>query len=218
MLAGGGLRAFGDPPLARLQRHQVHALKRVAHDAPALAGGVLHDANEKQRQPAQLHVRTDAVLTEVEHRAQTQRPLQVAPAALDLVELLVGECQIGGGESLIGGAQEPLTVETLVTGDGGAVEAQPALLGAPEQAVECGPRAQRPDEFITAYTRPGVGARDLALEVGDEVAAHLAITRRRLRVVADDEALCAGAGPQAHLFDLEVTGYALVATGARERG
>src|SRR5665811_1227343 len=70
-LMGGALRALGDPPLARLQRHQVHALKLVAHDAPALTGGVLHDADQKQRQPAQLHVRTDAVLTEVEHRAQT---------------------------------------------------------------------------------------------------------------------------------------------------
>lgn len=66
---------------------------------------------------------TDAVLAEVEHRPQPKCPLQVAPTTLDLVELLVGDRQISGGEGLIGGTQEPRAVEALLSGDGGAVEA-----------------------------------------------------------------------------------------------
>src|SRR5665647_3439573 len=149
-LASGGQRTLGDPAFAGLQGDEVQALKLVADASPGLPGGVLDDADEEQCQPAEPRVGADAVLAVVEHRAQAQRPLHVAPAALDLVELPVGGGEVRCGERLIGGAQQPLAVEALVTFDGGAVEAQLALLGAPQQAVEGRPRAQRPDELVAA--------------------------------------------------------------------
>ena len=70
--------------------------------------------------------------------------------------------------------------------------AQVSRLGAPQQAVERGPRAQRPDELVAASAGPAVGARDLALESGDEVAAPLAVAFGGLGIVADDQALATG--------------------------
>src|SRR5690606_30044857 len=85
-LPRGDERALGHPPLGGLEGHEVHALELVAHAPPALAGGVLDDADEEQREPAELYMRADAVLAVVEDGAQAEGALQVAPAALDLVE------------------------------------------------------------------------------------------------------------------------------------
>jgi hypothetical protein len=53
-------------------------------------------------------VGADAVLAVVKHRPQPQRAGEVAPAALDRDELLVGGGQIIRGQGGVGGAQQPL--------------------------------------------------------------------------------------------------------------
>ena len=72
------------------------------------------DPDEQQRQPAQLDVGADAVLAVVEHRAQPERALHVAPAAFDGDQLLVGGGQVVGGQGEVGGAQQPLAVQVLL--------------------------------------------------------------------------------------------------------
>ena len=93
LLAGGSHRALGDAAVAGLESDQVHAVKLVADVAPGAAGLMLDGADEQERQPAQLDVGADAVFAVVEDRPQPQRAFDVPPAALYLVELLVG-----GGE------------------------------------------------------------------------------------------------------------------------
>jgi hypothetical protein len=52
---------------------QGHPVEFVAQVAPGVAGGILDDPDEQQRQPAQLDVGADAVLAVMEHRAQPER-------------------------------------------------------------------------------------------------------------------------------------------------
>jgi len=130
-LAGGRLRAPCDAALTCLEGHEVHALELVVNRAPSIAGRVLDDADQQQDELAELHVCADAVLAVVEDGPQTERPFQVASAALDPVELLAGGSQIGGRGALVGGAQQPLAVEAHLARCGGLLEAQEALLRAP---------------------------------------------------------------------------------------
>jgi hypothetical protein len=109
--------------------NQVQAVEFVADVAPGIVGGVLDDADEQQRQPAQLHMRADAVLAVAEHRAQPQRALHVPPAALDRDQLLVGGGEIVGGQREVGGAHQPLAVQVLLPLDRRVVDAeQPSSL------------------------------------------------------------------------------------------
>ena len=94
------------------------------------------DADEQQRQPAQLDVGADAVLAVVEHRAQPERALAVAPAAFDGEQLLVGGGEVVGGEGEVGGAQQPLAVQVGLAFDGGLVDAQQPGLGAAQVAAQ----------------------------------------------------------------------------------
>lgn len=75
MLAGGGCGALRDPAVGGGEGDQVHPVEFVAQVAPGVAGGGLGDADEKQRQPAQLDVGVDAVLAVVEDQPQPQRAL-----------------------------------------------------------------------------------------------------------------------------------------------
>ena len=72
----------------------------------------------------------DAVLAAVVGGAQLDRVLEIAPAALGLIERLVALGQVGRGQALIRGAQEELTVELGLARDGGAVDPQLAGRGA----------------------------------------------------------------------------------------
>ena len=63
-----GMREFGalgDGALAGGERDEVHAVELVADVAPAVCGLGLGDAQQQQRQPADLDVRLDAVLAAV---------------------------------------------------------------------------------------------------------------------------------------------------------
>jgi hypothetical protein len=64
-LAGCGLIRLGEGAVAGGQGEQGHAVQFVAQGAPGIGGGVLGDSDERQRQPAQLHVAADAVLAAV---------------------------------------------------------------------------------------------------------------------------------------------------------
>jgi hypothetical protein len=69
----------------------------------------------------------------VEHRAQVDGGLDgglgVAEAAFGLVEALVALGDVGGGQCLVGGAEQELAVEEGLPGYGGAVDAQLAAWG-----------------------------------------------------------------------------------------
>src|SRR4249920_38832 len=67
----------------------VEPVEVTAHGVPGVAGAGLDDADEQQREPAEHDVGADAFLEAVIDRAQVQDLLHVAPAALDLEELLV---------------------------------------------------------------------------------------------------------------------------------
>jgi hypothetical protein len=82
-----------------------------------------------RRQPTQLDVSADPVLTVMEHRPQTEGALHVAPATLDGQELLVGGGEVLGGEGDIGGAQQSLAVQVRLTFGSGGVDAQQPGLG-----------------------------------------------------------------------------------------
>ena len=71
-----------------------------------------------------LDVGADAVLAVVEHRAQPQRALEVAPAAFDGEQLLVGGGEVVGGQGGVGGAQQPLAVQVRLALDRGRVDAE----------------------------------------------------------------------------------------------
>src|SRR5579885_3508897 len=114
----------------------------------------------------------DAVLAVVEDRAEPKCPLQVPPAALDLRELLVAEAEVGGREAVVVGSEHELAVVACLGCDGGLVDAQLALSGSPEQAVEAGRGAQLADELVATLLGPLVGALDLSFQVGDEVGSH----------------------------------------------
>ena len=71
-MPGGERGALRDPAVFGGQGDQVQAVEFVAGVAPGVAGRVLDDPDEQQRQPAQLHVRADAVLAVVKHRSQPE--------------------------------------------------------------------------------------------------------------------------------------------------
>ena len=64
-LAVGQLGALGDGSRAGRKRDEVHAVQFVAEVAPRVAGLGLGDAEEQQREPAELDVGFDAVLAAV---------------------------------------------------------------------------------------------------------------------------------------------------------
>ena len=90
-LAGGELGALLAGAGGAGEGAQVYALQLVAEVAPGVVGLVLGDPDQQQRQPAEEHVRADAVFLAVVDRPQVQRGLHVAPGALDHKQLLVAE-------------------------------------------------------------------------------------------------------------------------------
>ena len=64
----------------------------------------------------------DAVLAVVEYRAQPERAFEVAPAAFDGEQLLVGGGEIVGGERGVGGTQQPLAVQVRLALDRGVAD------------------------------------------------------------------------------------------------
>ena len=207
-------RAFRDPALVGLEGDEVHAVELVAEVAPRVAGGVLRDADEQEREPAQLDMGADAVLAVVKDGTERERSLQVPPSPLDLGELLVGEGEVGRRERVVVGAEHELAVVAGLVGDRRAVDAELALGRATKEAVEAGGRSQLADELVASLLAPGVAALDPPLQVRDEVLAHSPVARGHLRVVADDEAAHPRPLADADLLHLQVAVDTVVATGA----
>ncbi len=111
-LPGGELAALGDGAFAGAEGDEVETVELVGDVAPRVADGHLGDAGEEEGEEAQLHVGADPFLLAVEDGAQVgDGGLHVPPAAFDLVEGLVAEGDVGGGEGLIRGPQQELAVE-----------------------------------------------------------------------------------------------------------
>ena len=145
------------------------------------------DPEEQQRQPAQLDVGADAVLAVVEDRAQPQGALDVAPAALDREQLLVGGGQVVGGERVVGGAQQPLAVQAGLALDGGLVDPQQPARGAAQEAAQPGLVLRLP---TSSSRRRSVQASEPSMrpsQVGDELVADQLVALGLLGVVADHE-------------------------------
>jgi hypothetical protein len=156
----------------------------------------------------------------VEHRAQPKRALEVAPAAFDGEELLVGGGEIIRGECRVGGAQQPLAVQVRLPLGGAVVDPQQPGGGAAQVAAQPGLGAQRSDEFVAAPRGPVIGANDQRLQVRDEVGADLLVALGLFGVVA----LPAGSGdvsaggpsfglgrPQSNMgFGVSLRGFRLV--------
>ncbi len=87
----------------------------------------LGDAAEQQRQEREQHVGADAVFFSVVDRAQVEDVLLVAPAVLDLDQLLVVDGDLVGGEVIVGGGEQELAIEVGVGLDLGAVDHEPAV-------------------------------------------------------------------------------------------
>ncbi len=65
-LACGGCGPSRDASLRGLHGDEVHAVQLVTDVAPGVAGAVLDDADDQQREPAELDVASDPVLAVVE--------------------------------------------------------------------------------------------------------------------------------------------------------
>jgi hypothetical protein len=108
----------------------------VADVAAGVTGAVLDHSHEQQPEPAELDVATDPVLTMVEDRAESERSLHVPPAPLHFEQLLVGESQIGRGQAVVTGTQQPLAVELRLVRDGRLVDAEPSVTETTDQSPQ----------------------------------------------------------------------------------
>jgi len=156
----------------------------------------------------------------VEHRAQPERAFEVAPAAFDGEQLLVGGGEIVGGERGVGGTQQPLTVQVRLAFDRGLVDPEQPGRGAPQVAAQPRLGLEAADEFVAAPRGPAIGAGDELGEVRDEVGADLPVALGLFGVVA----LPAGSGdvsaggpsfglgrPQSNMgFGVSLRGFRLV--------
>ena len=161
----------------------------------------------------------DATFAVREDRPAAGGPLQVPRSGLlALVELLVGGGLVGGGQGVVGGAEQELPVEAGLVRDGAPADPQLAVLGAPQQPEQGGGGAQLAGQLVAPLPGPVVCPGDLVVQVGEQVAADYLVAGGDLGVVADDEPLGAGAVAEADLFDLQVPGPGVVAPGTGERG
>src|SRR5665811_2265929 len=104
LLTGSEHGALRDVAFAGGEGDQVETVEFVADVAPGVAGGVLHDSDQQQGQPAQLDVGADPVLAIMEHGAQAEGAFHVTPASLDGEQLFVGRRQVLGREGEVGGS------------------------------------------------------------------------------------------------------------------
>src|SRR5687767_3973777 len=81
LLAVGGRGALRDAAVGGGEGDQVHAGEFVAQVAPGVAGAGFRGPDGQQRQPTQLDMGADTVLTVVVHGAQPEAGFAVAPAA-----------------------------------------------------------------------------------------------------------------------------------------
>src|SRR5260370_8723240 len=102
----------------------------------------------------------------VEDRPEPERPLQVPPPPCDLVELLVAVGEIGRGERVVRGPDEPFAIEVGVLADRRLVDAQLLVLGPPAEPGEAGGGAQLAAELAPALPRPLASPADPTLQLG----------------------------------------------------
>src|SRR3954447_20997339 len=69
LVPGGEGGTLGDLAVAGGEGDQMHPVELLAGVAPGVAGGVLHDADQHEGEPAELDVGADAVFAVVEDRA-----------------------------------------------------------------------------------------------------------------------------------------------------
>src|SRR6266567_533088 len=206
-LGGGDLGALAEGAGGAGEGADGDAAEVAAQVRPGVAAGVLGDAGEEKGEPAQDDVGADALFLAVVDRAQVDDLLHVAPAALDLEQLLISQGDVLGGHLRVGGAQQVLAVQVLLGLRPGGVDAQQPAGSGPQVPVQA--RFGRDDAAQLGALVPAelVRAVDQLLELGDQAGADGGVPLGALGVVADDEPLVLG---DPHLLDLEVAGDVLV--------
>src|SRR5680860_1281163 len=189
----------------------------VAQVAPGVVAGVLGDAGDQQREPAQQYVRPDALLELMPNGSKIEVELEISPPTFDFEQLLVAQRDVLGGQGRIRGAQQELAVELGVSGDGGPVDTKQPGLGGAQEPVVGGPGAQRPSELGALAGRQPVGAVDGGLKLLDDLAADGGVAFGLVGVAADDEPVTHRAVVEDDFLDLEVAGNRLVAALTLER-
>src|SRR4030095_9434505 len=126
------------------------------------------DSDQQQRQPAQQHVGADARFQPVVDRPQVDDLLEVAPAAVDLEQLLVAQRDVVGGEVGVAAAQQVLAVEVGLGLDGGLVDAQQPGGGDAQVAVQAGLGGDDPAQLCPLGCAQLVGAVDQLGQLGQE--------------------------------------------------
>ena len=121
-------------------------------------------------------------------------------------------------QRVVGGAEEELAVEALLVADRTFVEAQEAVGGPADEVIERGCGAQLADELVAALAWTSSSEPSIVPgQVGDEVLAYSAVSRRHLGVVTDAEALRSRPSPRRTSFTSQVAGDLVIAAGARQR-
>lgn len=149
----------------------MHAVELAPDVAPGVARRVLDHPAEEEPEP-ELDVGADALLVLVEDRSEPKCPLPVRPPAPYPVALLGGVGEVGRGEGVVGGVEEPLAVEVGVSGDRSLVDTQFVILGRPAEGGETWAGPELADGLVTALLAPLAAPGDALLQVGDEVRSH----------------------------------------------
>jgi hypothetical protein len=147
-------------------------------------------------------VGADAVLEAVVDGPQVDHLVQVAPAPLDLQQLLVAKRDVLCGQVGVAGAQQVLAVQALLGLDGPLVGAQQPTGGDAQEAVQAGLGGDDPAQFGLLGLRQRVGAGDQLLELGQQPGADGGVAVGLVGVVADDEPLVVG---DADFLDAQVS-------------
>jgi len=108
------------------ERDEVEALQLGRDPSPAVAALAFGDPDQEQREPADDHVRVDAVLEPVEDGPQLQGGLEVAEGAFGLAQVLVAKRDLLRREVGVAAGEQVLAIEALLRGDPAAVDLQAA--------------------------------------------------------------------------------------------
>jgi hypothetical protein len=179
-------------PAGPVRGADVDAVELAADVRPGVPAGVLGVPGQEQGEPAEEDVGADAFFLAVVDGAQVDDLFDVAPAALDLQELLVAEGDVLGGELRVGGAEQVLAVEVLLGLGLGGIGAEQAAGGDAQVAVQARSGRDHAAQFGTLVLAELVRVLDGLFELGDHPGPDGGVALGGLGAEADDEPLVLG--------------------------
>ena len=103
----------------------MHA-KLEGDPSPGESGASFGGPDQQERESAEQDVRPDPRLDPVEHRPQFQGALEVTEPTFGLEQVLEAQRDVLSRQVRVGGREQVLAVQPLLSGDLGAVQDQPA--------------------------------------------------------------------------------------------